>query len=386
VSLERHVAVKFSRLEPSAMMKMFKAAAKRTGLVNLTLGEPDVPTDPRIVEAARQAGLAGETHYAQSRGNLSLREAISRRWAAKYGFVQDPEEILVTTGGSQACWLAFQTLLEPGDEVLLLEPYFTFYAQQVRYNQGVPVAVPCRKENDFLPLEEDLRRAVTRRTKALVVNSPCNPSGAVFDRATLEGIARVALEQDLCVLSDELYESYVFQGSHIPFATLPGMRERTLTIGGFSKSYAMCGWRIGYAMGPEELLKPMDLLAIVQTLSVNSMVQRAAEFALSEAQDAEHAIVDTYRRRTRYAASLARELPGVDAAPPRGAFYLFADISGTGMNGDAFALRMLEEAGVALTPGIAFGETCGDFIRIACTVDEKKLEEAFSRMAAVLRS
>jgi len=386
VSLERHVAVRFSRLEPSAMMQMFKAAAKRTGLINLTLGEPDIPTDPRIVEAARQAGLAGETHYAQSRGNLSLREAVSRRWADKYGFVQDPEEILVTTGGSQACWLAFQTLLEPGDEVLLLEPYFTFYAQQVRYNQGVPVAVPCRKENHFLPLEEDLRRAVTRRTKALVVNSPCNPSGAVFDRATLEGIARVALEQDLCVLSDELYESYVFQGSHIPFATLPGMRERTLTIGGFSKSYAMCGWRIGYAMGPEELLKPMDLLAIVQTLSVNSMVQRAAEFALSEAQDAERAIVDTYRRRTRHAASLARELPGVNAALPKGAFYLFADISGTGMNGDAFALRMLEEAGVALIPGIAFGETCGDFIRIACTVDEKKLEEAFSRMAAVLRS
>jgi aspartate/methionine/tyrosine aminotransferase len=299
------------------MMQMFKAAAKRTGLINLTLGEPDVPTDPRIVEAARQAGLAGETHYTQSRGNLSLRAAVSRRWADKYGFVQDPEEILVTTGGSQACWLAFQTLLEPGDEVLLLEPYFTFYAQQVRYNQGVPVAVPCRKENHFLPLEEDLRRAVTRRTKALVVNSPCNPSGAVYDRATLEGIARVALEQDLCVLSDELYESYVFQGSHIPFATLPGMRERTLTIGGFSKSYAMCGWRSAMPWDRKNSSKPMDLLAIVQTLSVNTMVATRRRIRIERGSGC-----GTCHRRylpatNRYAASLASELPGVDAAPPR---------------------------------------------------------------------
>lgn len=367
------------------MMKMFKAASTRTGLINLTLGEPDVPTDQGIVEAARRAGLAGETHYTQSRGHRSLREAITRHWKEKYGLAMDPEEVLVTTGGSQACWLAFQTLLEQGDEVLLLEPYFTFYAQQVRYNQGVPIAVPCRRERGFLPLEEDLRRAVTSRTKAVVINSPCNPSGAVFDRRTLEGIARVAEERDLCVISDELYEAYVFQGSHIPFATLPGMRERTLTIGGFSKSYAMCGWRIGYAMGPEELLKPMDLLAIVQTLSVNGMVQCAAEYALNEGRDVERNIVELYRCRTHFAASLAEKLPGVDAVPPRGAFYLFADVSGTGMDGETFALRMLDEGGVALTPGIAFGEGCGHFIRIACTLDEKRLEEAFSRMEKILR-
>jgi aspartate/methionine/tyrosine aminotransferase len=384
MSLRDRISPRFARLEPSTMMRMFKAAAGRKDLIDLSLGEPDVATDPGIVEAARRAGLDGDTHYVQSAGYGSLREAIARRWAEKYGLRLGADRVLVGTGGSHICWLAFQALLEPGDEVILLEPYFTFYAQQVRYNRGVPVAVRCAEERGFIPDPEDLARAVTPRTKAIVVNSPCNPSGSVFGRDTLEGVARIAEEHDLAVISDELYESFVYEGEHIPFAALPGMAERTLTVGGFSKSFAMCGWRIGYALGPEELIRPMDLLAIVQTLSVNGMVQRAAEHALAEAGDFERSLVELYRGRTAFAAEAAGRLPGVRAERPKGAFYLFADVSGTGMDGETFALRMLDEAGVVSVPGVAFGEDCGRYVRFACTVPNERMREACGRMAAVL--
>ena len=378
------VVSRFRCLEPSSMMKMFKEASKRSGLINLSLGEPDVLTDPGIVEALRQAGLEGHTHYAPSSGIPELREAIREFWSGTYGLEVPQEQVLVTNGGSQACHLAFQVLLEPGDEVVLLEPYFTFYGQQVCYHGGVAVPVVCREENGFVPRVEDIEGVLTPRTKMLVLNSPCNPSGAVFDRRTLEGIADLAERHDLIVLSDELYEAFVYEGEHVPFATLPGMGRRTLTVGGFSKSFAMCGWRIGYVLGPEEILRPMDLLAVVQTLCVNSLVQRAALHALRHGAPFTRRLHDLFRDRVRCAAEGLNGLPGLSCGVPKGSFYVFFDVSRTGLDGEAFAWRMLEDAGVVMVPGGAFGGSFPNHVRLAATVPEERLREAFGRMRPVL--
>lgn len=374
-------------LKPSAMMAMFAEAAKRTDVINLSLGEPDVPTDPGIVAAANRAGLDGATHYAPTRGLAELRDCTTGYWRTKYDITYDPDrEILITAGGSQACYLAFQALLERGDEVILLEPYFTFYAQQITYLGGKVKGVPCYPQNGFLPDLEELERAIGPKTRMVVVNSPCNPSGAVFDRQTLEGIARVATRHDLVVLSDELYESFVFEGEHIPLAGLPGMHERTLTVGGFSKSYAMTGWRLGYAMGPEKLIRTMDVLGTVQTLGVNTMTQYAAIHALKNGGPFRCRLVSLFRKRVHFAGKLLARLPGLKVYPAKGSFYLFVDIGETGLDGERFAKLLLDEASVVVVPGKAFGKSCGNFIRIACTVSDETMTRACQRIAKTLQA
>lgn len=381
------LATPYRNLKPSSMMAMFKEAATRADVINLSLGEPDVPTAPDIVAAAHRAGLRGATHYAPTRGLPKLRNAISDYWKETYGLCYDPEEeILVTAGGSQACHLAFQALLDPGDEAILLEPYFTFYAQQITYVGGKVKAIPCNSEKSFLPDPDTLEKAIGPKTRILVINSPCNPSGAVFDRETLEGLAEIARRHDIFILSDELYESFVFEGEHLPLANLPGMRERTLTVGGFSKSYAMTGWRIGYAMGPQKLVQTMDVLGTVQTLGVNTMTQHAAVHALENCAPFRDRLASLFRERVHFARKLLDDLPGLKVYPAKGSFYLFVDIGETGLDGDRFARLLLDRAGVVVVPGKAFGESCSRFIRIACTVPNETMTRACERIREVLPS
>ncbi len=378
------IADRFSSLQPSSMIKIFQAAAAVEDLSNLSIGEPDFHTEPGIVNAAAKAALEGCTHYPPLQGFEDLRKEICAYWKRHHGLETEPESILLTVGGLQAAHLCFQAMLNPGDEVVIAEPCFTAYFQQVENNGGVVVPVPSREENGFFPTAEDFEKAVTPRTKILVINSPCNPTGGVLTREQAGGIADVAKRHDLFVLSDEIYEAFIYGGKHISLASLPGMKERTMTVGGFSKSHCMTGWRIGYAIAPAELLKVMITLSVSQTFGVNTLAQKGAAFALATQDEKVKARTAEYEKRVRYCADRLNTMPGVTCPEPRGAFYLFPDISGTGRNDEEFAWWLLEKAKVAVIPGTAFGASGAGHVRIACTLGMDDLKKAMDRMEEAL--
>jgi len=382
--LKRFLSKKCRDIKPSLMMKMAAMAGGVEGCIDLTLGEPDIPTPRTICDALCEAARRGDTHYAPGMGLRGLRNAISGYWKRRYGLDYSPDEILVTTGGSQASHLAMQACLDPGDEVIILEPFFTFYEQHVRQAGGVPVYCTSGVEEAFLPDPAKIEACTGERTKAIIINSPCNPTGAVFPPELLKEISNIVSRHDLLVISDELYEAFVYGVSHVPFASLPGMKERTVTIGGMSKSYAMTGWRIGYAMGSPEILRAMQVTGVPHTISVNTMVQKASEFALNNCDDAVSEITTLFEKRVKFAYEKFRDLPGIRTSEPKGSFYLFLDVSGTGMDGEEFADRALKEAKVVTIPGASFGQNCGNYVRIACTVSEEMLDEASQRILKIL--
>jgi aspartate/methionine/tyrosine aminotransferase len=380
------VSKKFSDLQPSLMVKVFQAASKVEDLSNLGIGEPDFHTEPDIVDAAARAGKEGFTHYAPIPGFLDLREEICSYWGRKYGMEALPEEVFITTGGIQPPFLFFQVILDPGDEVILTEPCFVAYFQQVEYNGGKVVSVPCLEENNFLPRAEDIEKAITPRTKALMLNTPCNPTGAVLGREELEKIAAVAKKHDIFVISDEIYESILFEGEHIPIATLPGMKERTMTVGGFSKSHAMTGWRIGYAIAPRKILGLMQVLSVVQTFGANTLAQKAALYALKTQEEKVRERNEIFRKRVNYVHDRINSMPGMSCLKARGSFYLFPNIKGSGMDSETFAFWLLEKAKVAVIPGVSFGKSGEGYIRISCALPMAELEKAMDRMEEALKS
>ena len=379
------IADRFSSLQPSSMIKIFQAASAVEGLINLSFGEPDFHTEPEIVDAAAKAAREGCTHYPPLQGFDDVRKEIAAYWKRHHGLETDPADILLTVGGLQAPHLCFQAMLNPGDEVLVAEPCFSAYFQQVENNGGVVAPVPSREENGFFPTAEDFAQAVTPRTKILVVNSPCNPTGGVLTMEQALEIADVAVRHDLFVISDEIYEAFIYSGKHIPLSSLPGMKERTMTVGGFSKSHCMTGWRIGYAMGPAELLKVMTTLSVSQTFGVNTLAQKGGAFALATQDKKVKARTAEFERRVRYCAGRLNAMPGVSCPEPKGAFYLFPDISGTGMADEEFAWWLLEAGKVAVIPGTAFGKSGTGHIRIACTLSMEDLGKAMDRMEEALK-
>ena len=380
------VANRWGSLQPSSMLKIFNAAAKIDDLSNLSIGEPDFDTDIDIVDAAADAGRAGCTHYPPLPGYADLRAEICSWWKRRHGLDATPDEIFVTVGGIQGSSLFFEAMLDPGDEALVVEPYFTAYAQQIEYAGGVVVPVPTRAEDGFQPQPEAIERAVTAKSRVLVLNTPNNPTGAVLSRECLEGVAGVAKKHNLFVLSDEIYESFVFRGVHTPIATLPGMKSRTLTMGGLSKSHCMTGWRIGYAIGPADLVRLMALIGANQTYGVNAPTQRAAIHALNthDAKTEERAAI--FKERLTYVAGRLNAMSGIHCAAPEGAFYLFPSIQKTGLTSEQFAWGLLEQGRVATLPGSAFGDSGEGYIRIACTRSKHDLEEAMNRMEKYVRT
>jgi aminotransferase len=379
------IARRFASLQPSSMIRIFQAAAAVKDLSDLSFGEPDFHTEPDIVDAAAKAAREGFTHYPPLQGFEDLRKEIAAYWNRHHGLETAPENILLTVGGLQAAHLCLQAMLNPGDEVLVAEPCFSAYFQQVENNGGVVVPVPSREENGFFPTGEDFAQAVTPKTKILVVNSPCNPTGGVLTMEQALEIADVAVRHDLFVISDEMYEAFIFSGKHIPLSSLPGMKERTMTVGGLSKSHCMTGWRIGYAMGPAELLKVMTTLSVSQTFGVNTLAQKGGAFALATQDEKVKTRTAEFEKRIRYCAGRLNAMPGVSCPEPKGAFYLFPDISGTGMTDEEFAWWLLDTAKVAVIPGTAFGASGAGHIRIACTLSLEGLKKAMDRMEEALK-
>jgi aspartate/methionine/tyrosine aminotransferase len=363
---------------------MFEAASKYNDLVSLGIGEPDATTSDAIVEAAAAAAKAGFTHYPPVNGFADLRQAVSEYWRNKYKLDSTPDEVIITVGATQAIYLVLQALINPGDEVIVPDPCFTPYTQAIEYVYGVPLPVTLREEDGFNMTAEALENVITDKTKIVMLNSPGNPTGAVISKEEALKICDVIKKHDLILMSDEIYEAFIFEGEHVCFATLPGMKERTFTIAGFSKTYAMCGWRVGYAIGPKKVIDMMKIINIGTTMSMNSISQKAALYAIENCEADVKKMVDEYSKRVDYAYDRINSINGLSCIKPRGAFYIFANIKETGMKSMEFGMKMLEEAKVITIPGISFGPNSDDYIRISCTIPIEGLKEAFDRMEKVL--
>jgi aminotransferase len=370
----------------SGIRRFFDITATRKDVISLSIGEPDFVTPEPIVQAGLHSLQNGETHYTSNAGILELRQAVSRHLQQLYGVSYNPEtEILITVGVSEALYLAFTALLDPGDEVVVPQPCFGAFTAEVIFAGGTPVVIGTKVENNFQVTAEEIERVLTPKTKALLVGYPNNPTGAVISRENMTQIAQLAQKHDLVVISDEIYDRLVYNGqSHICVASLPGMRERTITLGGFSKDYAMTGWRLGYAAAPVKLLAAMHKIHQYTIMSAPTTAQVAGLEALVNGEKFVQEMATEYNRRRKLLVNGLNTL-GLDCFEPKGAFYAFPSVAKSGMDDEMFADRLLEEEDVAVVPGRAFGESGRGFVRMCYATAYEKIEEALNRMERFMR-
>ena len=377
---ESYINRRVSSLKPSGIRKFFDIAATMQDVISLGIGEPDFLTPPSISEAGIRSITRGDTHYTSNAGLIELRRALSRHLENKYKVSYNPDtDLVLTVGVSEALYLAFSAVLEEGDEVIIPTPCFVSYQAEVILAGGTPIEVPSRLEDDFNPDPKAIEAAITPRTKVLLIGYPNNPTGAVATRERLMQIAALAEKHDLLVISDEIYDRLVYGFEHVCFAALPGMKHRTLLLGGFSKDYAMTGWRIGYAAGPADLIKGLVRIHQYTVMSAPTMSQVAALEALENGEQYVLDMVAEYDRRRNLIVSGLNGL-GLKTFEPRGAFYAFPQISVTGMDEDTFAERLLQEERVAVVPGSAFGLGGEGFVRCSYATSYEKIEEALKRL------
>ncbi len=369
---------------PSGIRKYFDIAANMEDVVTLGIGEPDFVTPLPILQAGIESLRLGHTAYTSNSGLLALREAVTQMLTTRYGAQPyNPEhEVLITVGVSEAMYLIMQAILDPGDEVIVVEPCFVAYTASVLLAGGSVVDIPTYAKDDFRVHPAAIRAAISPRTKAILIGFPSNPTGAVMDRAGLLEIARIASEHDLLVISDEIYDRLVYSGhEHVMFAALPGMAQRTIHLGGMSKDYAMTGWRIGYATGPAELIGAMRKIHQYLIMSAPTTGQEAALVALTNPAVEEYVqqMVASYDQRRKLIWQGLNEI-GLDCFEPKGAFYAFPSVEKTGMNEYEFADRLLEEEHVAVIPGSAFGQGGVGHVRCAYARSQADIEKALERM------
>jgi aminotransferase len=383
----QRVSQRVRSVPASGIRKFFDVIATMPDVISLGIGEPDFTTPPQVIEEGVRSLRSGRTHYTSNYGTLELRRAISRNLERLYGVHYDPEgEIVVTVGGSEALAAAFAAIVDPGDEVVLHEPSYVAYVPGIIFNGGVPVPVRTRPEDGWQLEPDDVEQAITPRTKALFLGYPCNPTGAVLDPDTIRALADIAARHDLIVLSDEIYDRLVYgDHRHEAFSALPGMQDRTILLGGFSKAYAMTGWRVGYAAGPRDLIDGVLKVHQYQIMSAPTTAQDAAIAAITGAeQDVQRMVSEYDRRRQMFVAGLNRI--GLPTVEPRGAFYAFPRISDTGLTSEQFSERLLFEEKVAMIPGSAFGPSGEGYVRASLATSYEGLEEALVRIERFIAS
>ena len=374
--IARHVV----NLPRSGIRDFFEVVSKMQDVISLGIGEPDFDTPWHIREAAIYALEKGKTHYTSNLGLVELRRAINRYVEKNFGISYRPEdEILVTVGVSEALDIAFRALVNPGDKVMFHQPCYVSYHPSITLTHGVAVPVPTYAKDNFALTAEALMAAWQPGCKLLMLNLPCNPTGGTCDRRQTEAIAKFCVEKDLLVLSDEIYSELTFEGEHVSIASLPGMQERTIFLHGFSKAFAMTGWRIGYACGPAALIEAMMKVHQYTMLCAPTLSQEAAIEALLRGGDAVKQMRDEYHRRRDFLVRRFNEI-GLNCHLPRGSFYSFPDISATGMNEKDFALSLLQTEKVAMVPGTAFGENGSGFCRACFATNYEQLIEASNRI------
>jgi len=374
-------------IKPSGIRRFFALAQELPGVINLSLGEPDFSPPRHALEEGWRAILAGKTHYAPTNGVPELREALARKAYREYGLRYDPNsEIMVTVGGIEAISLALIGLVNPGDQVLIPNPGFVCYEPSVRLAGGVPISIPILEKNGFKPSVGDVTSLITEKSRVMILNYPNNPTGAVLSYDELAALSKIAVERDLIVISDEVYEKIIYDGKkHYCLATFPGMRERTLVVNSFSKTYAMTGLRVGYVYGPKELISPLWLCHQYFVACVDTFAQYAALGALKGPQDFVDEMVVEFDRRRRFVSRRLNEIEGFSCALPKGAFYMFPNVKAFNMSSEEFAQFLLKEAHVATVPGSAFGSYGEGYIRISYAAAYEQLEEAFNRIEKAVR-
>ncbi|MBI4325587.1 MAG: aminotransferase class I/II-fold pyridoxal phosphate-dependent enzyme [Chloroflexi bacterium] len=374
------IAANVRDIPRSGIREFFELVQSQSDVISLGVGEPDFVTPWHIREAAIYALEHGKTSYTSNLGLLKLREAISGNVEKNFGVYYDPlSQVLVTVGVSEALDIALRALINPGDEVLYHEPCYVSYSPSISMTHGVAVAIPCQAENGFAVTSEAISRAITSRSKVLILNFPTNPTGGTMNRTELLKISEVILRHNLLVITDEIYSELTFEGEHVSMASLPGMRERTIFLHGFSKAYAMTGFRIGYACGPAELIEAMMRVHQYSMLCASIISQEAAVEALRHGEADTAEMREQYRIRRNFIVRAFNDL-GMACHLPRGSFYAFPSIASSGLDSKEFALRLLREEKVACVPGSAFGRSGEGYVRCCFATALEKIELATERI------
>ena len=361
-------------------VKARRMRAEGQPVVMLSIGDHDIKTDAKVLEAMFNSARGGHLGYAAVPGTLALRQAIADRVTARGGPPATPDNVIVTSGGQGALFASMMAALDPGDACVVLDPFYASFDMTVRAASGEPIIVQTRAEDGFQPDAATIEAALTDRARAILINSPNNPTGAVYARDRLQAVADLAKRRDLWVISDELYESQVHDGAHVSIRDLPGMAERTFLIGSMSKGFAMTGARLGWAVAPDFPTLCMYDLAGATTYGLPGFIQDAALFALTEHPETESEVAARYRRRRDIAVEALRSANHVGYVPPEGGMYVMVDIRPTGLTGDAFAERLLDEELIGVMPGESFGAAAAGHIRVALTVVDDELSDAMQRI------
>lgn len=351
-------------------------------LINLSIGDPDFTTPTAIIDAAFADAKNGHTHYTAGLGQQALRQAVCDELSTP-SWPISLEQCMITTSACHAMWLVLESMLDEGDEVIIFSPYFSPYLDQIELARGVAVDCPTDADNDFTIDPKRLQETITPRTKALIINTPNNPTGRCYDKAQLNQIADIAKQHDLIVLADDIYTAFSFDEPHIPIASLDDMASRTITLGSFSKNYCMTGWRIGYVIAPPELITVMEGINQNVIFSPPSISQRAALHAIALKDKVQPVIIETIRNRAKTAQRVFNGLKDVSCRPAQGGMYVFPDIRQTGLSAPDFAKLLLEEAHIRVIAGDAFGQAGAGHIRVALTVSEANFIEAEERLQAL---
>jgi aminotransferase len=383
--MRNFISKRIQSVPPSGIRRFFDIAATMKDVISLGIGEPDFVTPTPILHAGIRSLRLGDTHYTSNSGTMELRQAVSVQIKHLYDVAYDPEEeVLITVGASEALHLALSAILDPGDEVIVPEPCFVAYTPEVIFADGVPVTVPTYVQNNFQVTGEEIERAVTPRTKAILIGYPNNPTGAVMSREMLVRVGEVARKHDLLIISDELYSRLVYHREHVCVPSLPGLRERTVLINGFSKGYAMTGWRLGYVAAPKNLMAAMRKIHQYTIMSAPTMSQAAGLEAIQRGEYYVREMLTEYNRRRELLVQGLNSL-GLDCFEPQGAFYAFPSVAKTGMDDGQFSETLLLEEQVAVVPGSAFGPSGKGFVRLCYATAYEKIEQALYHMQRFMR-
>ncbi len=375
------IAERFLQPEENLLMEIATLAKKTPNLIDLSIGDPDLITDATIIDAAFADVKAGHTKYTASDGSADFIQTVVDFYQKQYQLTFSPSQVRGTVGALHGMYLALAAIIDPGDEVIIHEPYFSPYKQQVELVGGVPVFIPTFEKDSFQIDVEVLKAAITEKTRAIIINSPNNPTGAVFSPETFEKIAAVAIDHDLLILSDEVYEAFCFDDTFVPMAAFAP--ENTITFSSFSKAFAMTGWRIGYMIAPESINLTAKLINEAIAYSAPTPSQRAGIYALNHYDTLVPQVVAVFKERLTYIEQRVAEIPFLSLSPVKGSMYAFINIKQTGLDSVSFVEKLLKETSVLMIPGKAFGETTGDgYVRLAATQSLDLLKEAFDRIAA----
>ena len=379
------LADKVVQMKPSGIRKFFDIVSEMPDAISLGVGEPDFDTPWSVREEGIYSLERGKTFYTSNAGLMELREEICSYMTRRFHVTYNPKtECLLTVGGSEGIDVALRAMLNPGDEVIIPQPCYVSYVPCVDLAGGVPVTIDLKNENQFRLTKEELEAAITDKTKILILSYPNNPTGAIMEQADLEAIAEVIKEHDLYVISDEIYAELTYTSGHVSIATLPGMRERTIVISGFSKAFAMTGWRLGYALGPDRIIEQMTKIHQFAIMCAPTTSQYAAISAMRDCDKDVENMRESYDQRRRFLLNEFKEM-GLPCFEPKGAFYMFPCIKKFGISSEEFAIRLLNSQKLAVVPGDAFGD-CGEgFLRISYAYSLDELKEAMARIKAFIK-